>query len=76
VGYARVKADNYPHKALQTRKDHADYMLHGRQRPTTKSCWTLLAAAWRADTTFSTFVKPCNVVTGSGVENSSAHLER
>lgn len=35
-----MKADNCPHKALQTRKDHADYMPHSRQRPT-ESRWTL-----------------------------------
>jgi hypothetical protein len=45
VGYARVKADNCPHKALQTRKDHADYMPHGRQRPTESTQHPALDAA-------------------------------
>ena len=44
AGYARVKADHCPHKALQTRKDHADYMaqmvVRGQQRAAGR-CWQL-----------------------------------
>lgn len=66
-----MKADNCPHKTLQTRKDHADYMPHSRQRPT-ESRWTLRGGPAQRP---RRLLNPA-MVSGGGVENSSAQLEQ